>query len=165
MEQLSDKIVIGSTSSRKLILQLDSRYKDLINIIFDKYQSDRLEFITKHCEKDVYIQCSYRKSGCYLVDNVVSVFCMVQPNGDIISIDKKFLKEYLKNIIDNSKGYIRTDSVFSELMYKMYIDGIKLSISTQYLKELLHDIYSWVFNRNYNDEFIDDKQYKLEGIK
>lgn len=163
LEQHIDKIVVGSTSSRQLILKLDNKYKDLINIIINKYENDRLEFVNNYCEKDVYITgvTSGISSYC-LGDNIV--LRIMRHNENIISFDKNFLKEYLKNIIDNCKSYIKTNNDY--FMYDIHIDGIKISLVKSYIPpELLHDIYVMVFNRNYDIDFKESKQYKLEGIK
>lgn len=115
-----NKIVITSTSNRKLILNLSSKYLDILNYIIEKYNSDRIQFIEECDVNKIYIRTAYfdgspikyvTKTTSYgifyeeMIDDEeeVLVLTLMQKNKKLASFDEEFIDEFIKKYIEESE--------------------------------------------------------------
>lgn len=172
--QNDGEIIVTSTASRKLVLQLGVKYQELVHLILAKYQNDRLQFVNSCEEENIYIQISQVGKHFKIVKNVSNYYAgickydgetalvltlLTNKNG-IVSWDKKFIVDYIKDIIDNTNKFI--------LFMNNTVDSTLRIVGEKFIRipmELSKEVSIMVLNRNYEIQQMEGKQYKLEGIK
>lgn len=174
IEEYDNKIVVTSTSSRRLILQLNRKYQELLDIIIKKYENDRLQFLDTVEYDTLYIQGEYfdidrnrisRNCTNYYVGkdketgNIAVVLTLFDNKNGISSFDKNFIMNYLNELINADERYIVY--VVNKLGGHLYTcdKSIRLPFT------LTEDLKSVVSKRNYEILKMRGRQYKLEGIK
>lgn len=166
--------MVTSTSSRRLILQLNRKYQELLDIIIKKYENDRLQFLDTVEYDTLYIQGEYfdidrnrisRNCTNYYVGkdketgNIAVVLTLFDNKNGISSFDKNFIMNYLNELINADERYIVY--VVNKLGGHLYTcdKSIRLPFT------LTEDLKSVVSKRNYEILKMRGRQYKLEGIK
>lgn len=167
--QNKDEIIISSTSSRKLVLNLTNEYKELLGLIINKYQNDRLSFIEKCNEENIHIRTVYfderikiraNTTGYFIgIDKInedsALVLSLLSKNHEIVSFDKEFIINYIKELINKCEREIIY--IKDELEGKLFVNGKIIRIP----EELLREVYFLVFNRNKEIYDINNNQLKL----
>ena len=176
LSQEADKIVITSTSSRTLVLKLGKKYTPLIKIITDKYNIDRLEYIDKCTQKNIHIRTLYLNDKLKIISGTSSYFegyeksdknktalvlTLASTKGKIASFDKAFIIEYIKEVLYTSTKKAMIIDNHDRNGIKIYLGDKKIEVP----EELKHEIYLLVMNRYSEISQMNNKQYKLEGIK
>jgi len=169
--QQEDKVVITSTSLRKLIFRLGYEYQELLNIVIDKYKNDRLKFIEESNISNLYIQTVHLDkfkivsgttnyySGIDIVNKPLLVLTLASSASDIASFDKSFIISYINNIINSSEETIISHRIHHGM--QIYCCGKSIRIPG----ELIDQISTMIRNRNYEISKMNSKQYKLEVRK
>ena len=122
IKQNGGEIIVSSTSDRHLVINLSKKYLNILNLILDKYQNDRLKFLDKVSDKNLiqiatgYVDHSFRNFNSessygihyitkpYDLENVaeaVHLNLMEIHHKKISKFDLDFLDEYLKEFINN----------------------------------------------------------------
>lgn len=179
IKQNGGEIIVSSTSGRHLVINLSKKYLNILNLISDKYQNDRLKFLDKVSDKNLihittgYVDHSFKNFnnessyGIHYITKpydfedeleVVHLNLMKINDKKISNFDLEFLDYYLKEFINNNPNIIKLIRSYSELKYG-FSDGNRVI-------ELPEDLY-----RKYEDmakehnEFItkeENKQLCLE---
>ena len=175
IKQESNMIIVTSTSTRKLVLQLQADYKFLLELIIKKYEEDRIKFVSNSDLKHIHVRTTYL-NNYKIISNVSSYFEGVELDGldkkneclvltllgqkdKIVSFDKNFIINFLSEEINNCSREIRMH--INKYETNLYIMDKKISIP----KILRDEIYPLVLNRNVEINEMNNKQLKLEGIK
>lgn len=172
--QTKDRIVVISTSSRVLELQLSHEYQSLMNDIINKYNNDRLRFLTNCPLKKICIQLrkyneKYRDdkstSNYSISKDVVGkkqiLLTLLEKRGKLAPFEKKFMVDYIKSLINESVEMI--DYYSNVYRTHLYINEKIIDMPIELIKEF--GITTAMLNRNFELSEMNDKQYKLEGIK
>lgn len=165
--QKSDSIVVGSTSGTQLVICLSKKFSNILNIIIEKYEIDRLKFLNQSDIKNVRIIQKHYDEYLHLIskisfyqegfikkrndilaeDNIEKAIILCLLSGDdnkIAKFDEKFIDSYLKKFIDETSNYI--DVVEDNYNFIFYIsDGDKLIYLS---KELLKKYKGYIYNHN-----------------
>ena len=176
LSQEADKLVITSTSSRTLVLKLGKKYTPLIKNIIDKYNIDRLEYIDKCNERNIHIRTLYLDDKLHIISGTSSYFegyeksdknktalvlTLASKKGKIATFDKAFITEYIKEVLHTSDKEATIINNYDRSGIRIYLGDKKIEVP----EELKREIYLLVVNRNYEISQMNNKQYKLEGIK
>lgn len=177
ISQESDKLIISSTSKRTLTLSLSNEYSPLLKLIVDKYNNDRLQFLDK-CDnkKNVYIRTLHLNDFGKIISGTSNYFegynkydysdksivlTLASKKGEIVNFDKKFIMEYIKEIINNRSKEIICFNRYDRTGLWLLLDGRTIKVP----EDISREVYLLVFNRNVEIKEMNNKQLKLEGIK
>lgn len=177
ISQEIDKIVIRSTSNRTLTLSLSNEYSPLLKLIVDKYNNDRLQFLDKCSnKKNTYIRTVHLNDAGKIISGTsnyfegynkydrseeVIVLTLASKNGDIVTFDKKFIMEYIKEIISNRSKEIICFNRNDRIGLSIFVDGKTIKVPD----DISHEVKLLIYNRNIEIKKMNNKQLKLEGIK
>ena len=178
IKQNGVEIIVSSTSGRYLVINLLNKYSNILRLILDKYQNDRLKFLDEVSDKKlVHITVEYSTSsklfnnessyGIHYITKsfdfenqleVVHLNLMEIHDEKISKFDLDFLDEYLKEFINNNPNTIKLICNYYKLKYG-FSDGNRVI-------ELPEDLYRKYGNmvRKHN-EFVrkeENKQLCLE---
>lgn len=69
IKQNGEEIIVSSTSGRHLVISLSNKYLNILNLILDKYQNDRLKFLDKVSDKNlIHITTCYKGYKGHLLE-------------------------------------------------------------------------------------------------
>ena len=178
LKQEGNKILVTSTSSRKLILEQGAIYREFIQDIIQKYENDRLRFVEEHKTENVHIRSLYlsntfqieHSESSYFIgkredteESILVLTLLMKQDGDIATFDQKFIMDYLKKVIDNSEHeiiYWETEHLFKMIYYYQGMKEMEMSAS---LEEEMN-ITCFINEKNKQIKEANQKQLKLEGI-
>lgn len=179
IKQNGGEIIVSSTSDRHLVINLSKKYLNILNLILDKYQNDRLKFLDKVSDKNLiqittgYVDHSFRNFNSessygihyitkpYDLENVaeaVHLNLMEIHHKKISKFDLDFLDEYLKEFINNNPNTIKLIWNYYELKYG-FSDGDRVIELPEYLCRKYEDM---VYKHNKFIEKEGNKQLCLE---
>lgn len=175
IEQSNKGIIVKSDSSRKLVLKIGQEYSNLMKMIIDKYNIDRLEYIDQCNQKNIHIRTVHFNDKLKIINGVSNYFegydkdnpnqtalvlTLISQKGEIATFDKKFIIQYIKDIIESCENEIYTYKEPSEIGLIIKTNDKKIDIPICLQKE----VYLMVFNRNIEIKNMNNKQLKLEVI-
>ena len=177
ISQEKDAIIVSSTSKRTLTLSLSKEYAPLLNLIFDKYNNDRLQFLDKYSDNEnIYIRTLHLNEHGKIISGTTNYFkghnkydssdhaivlTLASKNGEILESDKLFIMEYIKEIICNRNKYIVSLNRNDRAGLCIFIDGKTIKIPD----DISHEANLLIYNRNIEIREMNNKQLKLEGMK
>lgn len=177
IKQNGGEIIVSSTSGRHLVINLSNKYLNILNLILDKYQNDRLKFLDKVSDKNlIHITTCYTGYIGHLFEfyndessygihhitkpydlenelEVVHLNLMEIHHKKISKFDLDFLDEYLKEFINNNPNIIKLIWNCYELKYG-FSDGNRVIELPEYLCRKYADM---VYEHN---EFIEKEEKK-----
>lgn len=159
--QKDNEIIVTSISGRQLVTNLPKKYSSILNLILDKYQNDRLKFLSEIDIKEIHIteayldekfnlislESSYGVSSTSLIDkNEVIHLNLMSQNGKLAKFDLDFIDEYLKDFINNNPNHIYLICKKYEQEYGLFDTSSKIKLSLdlfrKYQKEVIkHNKY------------------------
>ncbi|MBP3635250.1 MAG: hypothetical protein J6J17_02160 [Bacilli bacterium] len=163
-------IIVNSVSGRQLVISLSCKYRGILNLIYEKYQNDRLKFLSEtnidtiHIT-EIYLNKVYRiitHASIYQVVNidnkdVIHLNLFSDKAEEIAKFDLNFIDNYIRNFINNSPSFIW--SICNSYASTYFIFDLNKKI---YLPYDLYEKYEQeVIKHNHFIENEDKKQLSL----